>query len=161
MIQTQRQEAQQNSILISRGIFLQYPWEPRPLISTLSSSVAPRPWFNIKMPTYQYRKSHGGISYTGKMTSFNWISPQKFTTTYTVTSMTTHLTSWRPSHFIVRTMIINVTKLTLKRKLCHFDVIFVTSCTSSYQNDTLLCSQCQNFVKMTFPFHWDTANHCP
>ena len=45
------------------------------------------PWFNKKMPTYQYRKSycgdktvvrssylHNGISYTGKMASFYWIS---------------------------------------------------------------------------------------
>ena len=45
-------------------------------------------WFNIKMSTYQYRKSHcgdemilqrsyvlNGISYTGKMTSLYWISP--------------------------------------------------------------------------------------
>ena len=43
-------------------------------------------WFNKKMPSYQYRKSHcgdktilrpsylhNGISYTGKMTSLNWI----------------------------------------------------------------------------------------
>ena len=47
------------------------------------------PWFNIKMSSYQYRKSHcgdktvvrssylhNGISYTGKMTSLYWISPQ-------------------------------------------------------------------------------------
>ena len=47
------------------------------------------PWFNIKMPSYQYRKSHcgdkpvvrssylhNGISYTDKMASFHWISPQ-------------------------------------------------------------------------------------
>ena len=46
----------------------------------------PGPWFNIKMPSYQYRKSHygdkrivrssylhNGISYTGKMTSLYWI----------------------------------------------------------------------------------------
>ena len=44
-------------------------------------------WFNIKMPSYQYRKSHyedktilrpsylhSGISYTGKMTYLYWIS---------------------------------------------------------------------------------------
>ena len=44
------------------------------------------PWFNIKMSSYQYRKSHcgdktvvrssylhNGISYTGKMTSLYWI----------------------------------------------------------------------------------------
>ena len=46
-------------------------------------------WFNIKMSSYWYRKSncgdkmvvrssylHNGISYTGKMTSSYWISPQ-------------------------------------------------------------------------------------
>ena len=46
----------------------------------------PGPWFNIKMSSYQYRKSHcgdktvvissylhNGISYTGKMTSLYWI----------------------------------------------------------------------------------------
>ena len=44
------------------------------------------PWFNIKMPSYQYRKSHcgdktvvrssylhNGISYAGKMSSLYWI----------------------------------------------------------------------------------------
>ena len=49
----------------------------------------PGPRFNIKMSSYQYRKSHcggktilrpsylhNGISYTGKMTSLYWISPQ-------------------------------------------------------------------------------------
>ena len=46
-------------------------------------------WFNIKMSSYQYRKSHcwdktvvrssylhNGISYTGKMSSLYWISTQ-------------------------------------------------------------------------------------
>ena len=46
-------------------------------------------WFNIKMPSYQYRKSHcgdktilrpsylhNGISYTGKTTSLYWIRAQ-------------------------------------------------------------------------------------
>ena len=49
----------------------------------------PGPWFNIKMSSYQYRKSHcgdktilrpsylhNGISYTGKMTSLYWIRAQ-------------------------------------------------------------------------------------
>ena len=48
-----------------------------------------RPRFNIKMSSYQYRKSHcgdktvvrssylhNGISYTGKMTSLYWFSPR-------------------------------------------------------------------------------------
>ena len=47
------------------------------------------PWFNIKMSSYLYRKSHCGdktvvrssyhhnwVSYTGKMTSLYWFSPQ-------------------------------------------------------------------------------------
>ena len=47
------------------------------------------PWFNIKMSSYQYRKSrcgdkmvirsfylHNGISYIGKMASLYWINPQ-------------------------------------------------------------------------------------
>ena len=46
-------------------------------------------WFKTKMPSYQYRKSHGGdkmilwpsylhnvISYTGQMSSLNWIRAQ-------------------------------------------------------------------------------------
>ena len=50
-------------------------------ISCLQDSMRPGPWFNIKMPSYQYRISHcgdktiwwpsylhNGISYTGKMT---------------------------------------------------------------------------------------------
>ena len=49
------------------------------------------PWFNIKMSSYQYRKSHcgdktvvrssylhNGISYTGKTTTFYWIGAQVF-----------------------------------------------------------------------------------
>ena len=52
-------------------------------------SKAPGPWFNIKMPSYQFRKSHcgdktvvrssylhNGISYTGKTTSLYWTSAQ-------------------------------------------------------------------------------------
>ena len=53
-----------------------------------SISREPGPWFNIKMLSYQYRKSHcgdktvvrssylhNGISYTGKMTSLYWFGP--------------------------------------------------------------------------------------
>ena len=52
----------------------------------------PGPWFNIKISSYQYRKSHcgektvvrssylhKGISYTGKMTSLYWIRALIFT----------------------------------------------------------------------------------
>ena len=50
----------------------------------------PGGWFNIKIPSYQYRKSHcgdktvvsssylhNGISYTGKMSSLYWIGAQQ------------------------------------------------------------------------------------
>ena len=52
----------------------------------LEGAWIPGPWFNIKMSSYQYRKSHcgdktvvrssylhNGISYTGKMSSLYWI----------------------------------------------------------------------------------------
>ena len=52
-------------------------------------ALQPRLWFNIKISSYRYRKSHcgdntivrlsylhNGISYTGKMISLYWISPQ-------------------------------------------------------------------------------------
>ena len=50
---------------------------------------SPGPWFNIKISSYRYRKSHcgdntvvrssylhNGISYTGKTISLYWFSPQ-------------------------------------------------------------------------------------
>ena len=53
------------------------------------NELCPGGWFNIKMPSYQYRKSHcgdktilrpsylhNGISYTGKITSLYWIRVQ-------------------------------------------------------------------------------------
>ena len=62
------------------------------LITTIKFKTS-RPWFNIKISSYQYRKSHcwdktilrpsylhNGISYTGKMTSLYWIRAQ---TTFT------------------------------------------------------------------------------
>ena len=62
-------------ILVRRQLYIETaPWS------------LPGPWLNIKMPSYQYRKSHcgdktavrssyfhNGISYTGKMTSLYWI----------------------------------------------------------------------------------------
>ena len=55
--------------------------------SITCSVIPPGPLFNIKMPSYQYRKSHcgdktvvrsscvhNGISYTGKMTFLYWIT---------------------------------------------------------------------------------------
>ena len=56
------------------------------LIISFVFDMSPGPRFNIKMPSYQYRKSHcgdktilrpsylhNGISYTGKMTSLYWV----------------------------------------------------------------------------------------
>ena len=58
------------------------PW----LLITSPGHQQPGPWFNIKMSSYQYRKSHcgdktvvrssylhNGISFTGKMSSLYWI----------------------------------------------------------------------------------------
>ena len=63
------------------------PW-PQSVMHT-RTGVRPGPWFNIKMSSYQYRKSHcgdktilrpsylhNGIFYTGKKISLYWIRPQ-------------------------------------------------------------------------------------
>ena len=60
-----------------------------PCLLILRLLSSPGPWFNIKMSSYQYRKSHcgdktilrpsylhNGISYTGKITSLYWIRAQ-------------------------------------------------------------------------------------
>ena len=75
-----------------------YVWMPSTLFDRLilmkknclytETGTRPEPWFNIKMPSHQYRKSHCGdktvarqsylhnrISYTGKTTSLYWIRP--------------------------------------------------------------------------------------
>ena len=59
------------------------------IIMLCRAKCQPGPWFNIKMLSYQYRKSHcrdktilrpsylhNGISYTGKTTSLYWIRAQ-------------------------------------------------------------------------------------
>ena len=64
--------------------------------------MVPGDWFNIKMPSYQYRKCHCGdktvlwlsylhneISYTGKMASLYWIRTQAITTSIVDLSITT------------------------------------------------------------------------
>ena len=61
-------------------------WDGTDTCSWNLSLWKPRPYFNVKMSSYQYRKSHcgdrtvvrssylhNGISYTGKMTSLYWI----------------------------------------------------------------------------------------
>ena len=67
--------AMTGDVLATQGTKVQRYW-----------SISPGGWFNIKIPSYQYRKSHcgdktvvrssylhNGISYTGKMTSLYWI----------------------------------------------------------------------------------------
>ena len=39
----------------------------------------------------------------------------------------------------------NMVAVTLKRKCCHFDEIFITGCTGSCQNDNFQCSQWWKF----------------
>ena len=64
------------------------------------------PWFNIKMSSYQYRKSHygdktivrssylhNGISYTGKMTSLYWIRAKRSSYLHNGISYTGKMTS--------------------------------------------------------------------
>ena len=66
-----------------------YPTQLKPWMLMHWRRKEPEPWFNIKMSSYQYRKPHygdktvvrssylhNGISYTGKMSSLYWISPQ-------------------------------------------------------------------------------------
>ena len=63
-------------------------WKPCHSSKFVQTIFSPGPWFNIKMSSYQNRKSHcgdktilqpsylhNGISYIGKMTSLYWISP--------------------------------------------------------------------------------------
>ena len=73
------------------GIFTmsRYHWPFAVLLHKSIVPLWPGPWFNTKMSSYQYRKSHcgdktvvrssylhNGISYTGKRTSLYWISAQ-------------------------------------------------------------------------------------
>ena len=64
------------------------PWSKIRFVLILISMTPSGSWFNIKMTSYQYRKSHcgdktvarssclhNGISYTGKMSSLYWTSP--------------------------------------------------------------------------------------
>ena len=94
--------------------------EPSPSSSEPGQSNAmqtPGPWFNIKMTSYQDRKSycgentvvrssylHNGISYTGKMSSLYWIRVsggrlnKKDGLTRYGDSHVKDKTSWRPSY---------------------------------------------------------------
>ena len=70
-----------NSIYAQRNSKRFQLWAHKPIVKRVTG-----PWFNIKMSSYQYRKSHcgdktilqpsylhNGISYTGKMISLYWI----------------------------------------------------------------------------------------
>ena len=65
------------------------------MLLTCIMVINPGGWFNIKMSSYQYRKSHygdkmiirpsylhNGISYTGKMSSLYWIRAQGICSQY-------------------------------------------------------------------------------
>ena len=69
---------------------IDYDWSQTPEVFSPQCVNKSGPWFNIKMSSYRYRKSHcgdktvvrssylhNGISYTSKMASFYWISPQE------------------------------------------------------------------------------------
>ena len=71
------------------------------MINELIKFLDPGPWFNIKVLSYQYRKSHcgdktilrpsylhNGISYTGKRTSLYWIRAQVVTSNATTILLT-------------------------------------------------------------------------
>ena len=74
------------------------------------------PWFNIKMPPYQYKKFHfgdradvsssylhNGISYTGKWTSLYWINPL-VVSLHTINpqlKLKFHKTSFACNHFLI------------------------------------------------------------
>ena len=73
------------------------------------------PWFNIKMSSYQYRKSHcgdetilrpsylhNGISYTGKMTSLYWIRALDVMTPSCVSVMEVVTPEWRSLVMAIR-----------------------------------------------------------
>ena len=68
------------------GFIMEQPWMLPILYCEYHACRCPGGWFNIKMTSYQYRKSNcgdktvvrssyllNGISYTGKMTSLYWI----------------------------------------------------------------------------------------
>ena len=89
--------------------------------------VSPGPRFNIKMTSYQYRKSHcgdktilrpsylhNGISYTGKTTSLRWIRAQA-----TMRMLTTIL-----HIFLSENLIWNIQQL---KKLCKKKIVFAAS----------------------------------
>ena len=67
------------------------------VVQLYHDQYSPGPWFNIKMSSYQYRKSHcgdkmvvrssylhNGISYTGKMTFLYWFDPQNACNTFPI-----------------------------------------------------------------------------
>ena len=84
--------------------------------------LRPGPWFNIKITSYQYRKSHygdktilrpsylhNGISYTGKMASLYWIRAQWL--------MPTSHSTWAPSQYPKRRLSVRSRKVSKRRDL--------------------------------------------
>ena len=75
--------------------------------------VRPGPWFNIKIPSCQYRKSrcgdktilrpsylHNGISYTGKMTSLYWIGAHNLIGDLPLPGSTQHIITFHDILFL-------------------------------------------------------------
>ena len=85
-----------------------------PQLSKHGSSWWPGPWFNVKMPSYQYKKSHcgdktvvrssylhNGISYTGKMRCHIYIESgpwSLFGTRASATTMLSYTGQYQISH---------------------------------------------------------------
>ena len=100
--------------------------------------------FNIKMSSYQYRKSHCGhktfvkSSYLHSgISSLYWINTQVFVL---------HGESFtlpEPCIFIN----FNVVALSLKRR-CHVEEISVTDCTKRCQKDNFQCNQLRKFCQI-------------
>ena len=80
--------------------------------------MTPGPWFNMKITSCQYRKSHcvssylyNGIYYTGKMASFYWISHLAITSTSVDLSWYISETLWHlPEVMLQEIIMIPITK---------------------------------------------------
>ena len=121
-------------------------WNVSPLRTTMSLSIVictlkslAGVWLNVKMPSYQYRKSHygnktilrpsyfhNGFSYTSKMASWYWISAQVFVTTQLLqwlhrTSTTYLIVIWL---FIFPCCTLGVKKLDECNSLCTFTCFY-------------------------------------
>ena len=102
----------------------------------------PGPWFNIKMSSYQYRKSHSGdkmilrpsylhngISYTGKMTYLYWIRAQVHNRLWGINSQLITCTKWQSE-----------TKSSLSHTFTTEDFFLMVP---RHRTNYIYCSQCE------------------